>query len=99
MKNLTARLLAAGVLMCAIGFGTAAHAADEPAKAPAATVVAQVATAPAATTPAAAAPEAAAAQRPSERSTLRGCPSIGHDDAKVHRPAASRSARPQRRGS
>ncbi len=47
----------------------------------------------------AAAPEAAAAQRPSERSTLRGCPSIGHDDAKVHRPAASRSARPQRRSS
>ncbi len=40
MKNPLARLIAAGMLLCAIGFGTAAHAADEPAKAPAATVLA-----------------------------------------------------------
>ena len=60
MKNPLARLIAAGMLMCAIGFGTAAHAADEPAKAPAATVLAQAATEPAAAAPAAAAPAAAA---------------------------------------
>ncbi|RZA29364.1 MAG: ammonium transporter [Lysobacteraceae bacterium] len=69
MKNPLARLIAAGMLMCAIGFGTAAHAADEPAKAPAATVLAQATTEPAAAAtataaPAAAAPTAAAAAEP-----------------------------------
>ena len=61
MKNSFGRLLAAGMLMCAIGFGASAHAADEPAKAPAATVVAQAAAEPAAgaATPAAATPAAA----------------------------------------
>jgi len=69
MKNPFGRLIAAGMLMCAIGFGTAAHAADEPAKAPAATVLAQATTEPAAAAtataaPAAAAPTAAAAAEP-----------------------------------
>jgi Amt family ammonium transporter len=63
MKNPFARLLAAGMLMCAIGLGSSALAADEAAKAPAATatVVAQAATEPAAAAPAASAPAAAAA--------------------------------------
>jgi Amt family ammonium transporter len=61
MKNPFGRLIAAGMLMCAIGFGTAVQAADEPAKAPAATVVAQATAEPAAAAPAAAAPAGAAA--------------------------------------
>jgi len=61
MKNPFTTLLAAGMLICAIGFGPSAAAADEPAaKAATPTVVAQAATAPAAAaaTPASAAPAA-----------------------------------------
>jgi Amt family ammonium transporter len=59
MKKPFAKLLAAGMLMCAIGFGHSAFAADDAAKAPA-IVVAQAATEPAAAPAAAAAPVAAA---------------------------------------
>ena len=75
MKNPFARLLAAGMLMCAIGLGSSALAADDAAKAPAATatVLAQATTEPAAAAPAAA-PAAAAAAPAASASTAAAAP-------------------------
>lgn len=79
MKKPFAKLLAAGMLMCAIGFGHSAFAADDATKAPA-IVVAQAATEPAAAAPAAAAAAGAAAATPAAAAPAAAAPTPNKGD-------------------